>query len=95
MKRGTATGDAVATDLISIEIDSNDSRTFSQDIRISKDLLAEIITRTRVLFKRCYINPQRPSNPVVENTMKLTNDKSFSCTSHRLSYGEKTKLRHI
>lgn len=85
-------------DIMNIEIDE-DVRATPQDMRINEDLPTGVKKKTRAhdLFEKYYANAQKPLNPAVENTMKLTltNNKPFSCTPHRLSYNEKSKLRRI
>lgn len=82
---------------MNIEIDEDSTSANSRDMSINEDLPFEVKAQARELLERRYVNVQRPLNPAVENTMKLTltSDKPFSCTPRRLSHDEKSKLRHI
>ncbi|XP_076301534.1 uncharacterized protein LOC143219409 [Lasioglossum baleicum] len=84
-------------DIMNIEVDQVNACISADDMHFDESLSAEIKTRARELFNKTYINAQRPAEPSVENTMKLTltNDKPFSFSPRRLSYDEKNKLRCI
>ncbi|XP_076282085.1 uncharacterized protein LOC143209808 [Lasioglossum baleicum] len=82
---------------IGIEKHDSDSKTTSQDMKINPGIPTEIQMRLRELFDTYYVNVQRPSQPAVDNVMKLTlvDERPFSYTPRRLSYDEKNKLRNI
>ncbi|XP_076660149.1 uncharacterized protein LOC143363456 [Halictus rubicundus] len=84
-------------DIMNIEVDQGNTCISADDMRFDENLSNEVKTRARELFSKMYINAQRPVEPSVENTMKLTltSDKPFSFSPRRLSYDEKNKLRGI
>lgn len=56
---------------MNIEVDDNDFRISSQDMRINDGLSTEVKARARALFDKYYANPLRSLTPAVENTMNL------------------------
>lgn len=93
----TLSGEEEITDILKIELISDDACTTSQEMRLNEDLAPEIKMRAHNLFENHYANAVRSSNPVVENVMELTllESKPFSCTPRKLSFSEKTELKSI
>jgi len=85
------------SDILNIEAFEDNINMISRDMIINSDLPIEIQMHVRDLFKKHYAQAERPPVPAVENEMKLTilDNKPFSCTPRRLSYGEKAGLKVI
>lgn len=82
---------------MNIELNTDKTVNIAQNMCINENLSFEIRQRAYNLFEKYYVQVVRPTDPKVENIMKLTltDNKPFSSTPRRLAFVEKNKLREI